>query len=601
MEEKWTVYGKRADFQGIGEKFGIDQVIARVIRNRDIESDEDINLYLNGNLRDVLPYNTLRDIQKGCQIIKDSIDKGEHIRIVSDYDVDGITSNYILYKGLTELGGHISYEIPDRIRDGYGVNERIIQDAYKDGVSTIITCDNGVSAFDAIDLAKSYGMKVVVTDHHEIPGALDEEGNKVYRYVNADALIDIKHPECSYKNKNLCGAGVAYKFIRNLFDLCNVPWEDEKKFIDILAIATVCDVMELRDENRIYVKEGLKVLKETTNLGLKTLIKYYDLEGKNLTSYHLGFLIGPSINSTGRLDSAKKGLDLLLSEDVVVAESLATEMVTLNSARKTMTESGVDKAKEEVNIQCVSTKFSGQDDLDKVLVIYLPELHESIAGIVAGRIKEHFYRPVFIITDAEGKEGIVKGSGRSIDGYNMADALMECQELLVGYGGHEKAAGVSLNKDNLNAFRVALNKNCKLTEEELTPVLRIDVPMPISYISPDIVSGLNKLEPFGNGNTKPIFAQAGLGVKSARYMGKENQFIKFVFQDDQGYTIEGIDFNAKHIIDCIKMWFSDEECDKMLKGLPNNIKLDVAYYPGVNEYMGRQTLQIQPSKYRKSQ
>ena len=592
MEAKWTVHSKRADFKGIGERFGIDQVVARIIRNRDVEELEDIDLFLNGTLKDVYDYRTIKDIDKGCAIIKASIDNGEHIRIVSDYDVDGITSNYILYKGLVELGGQISYEIPDRIIDGYGINARIVNDAYADGVKTIITCDNGVSAFEAIELAKSYGMKVVVTDHHEIPGELDENGNKTYRYVPADALIDIKQPECAYPNKCLCGAGVAYKFIRNLYDMCGVEWVDEDKFIDILAIATVCDVMELQGENRIYVRRGLQIMNNTTNLGLKILIKQLGLTDKKIGSYHLGFLIGPSINSTGRLDSAKRGLELLLTDDEGVAEELALDMVALNQTRKELTEKGVKQAIEEVD---------AKHQMPNVLVVYLPEIHESIAGIVAGRIKEHFYRPVIVLTNSEGEEGVVKGSGRSIEGYNMVDSLLECKDLLLHYGGHEMAAGLSLSKDNIQELDRRLNANCRLTEEQLIPLLRIDVPMPISYITTDLISQFDVLEPFGNGNPKPIFAQAGLSVKSARFMGKENQYIKFVFQDDQGYTVEGIDFNAKSIIECIKMWFSDEECDKMLRGLPNRVKLDVAYYPSINEYMGRKTVQIQPSRYRKSQ
>lgn len=592
MEANWRICAKKADFKGIGDKYNIDQVIARVIVNRDVNEDADISSYLKGTISDVLPYSHIRDIQKGCELIKGSIEAGEPIRIVSDYDVDGITSNYILYKGLLELGAKVSYEIPDRIIDGYGINQRIVEEAYKDGIQTIITCDNGVSAFEAIDLAKSYGMKVVVTDHHEIPVDFDTEGHKTYRYVAADALIDIKHPECTYPNKFLCGAGVAYKFIRQLYDICDKPWEDPYRYVDILAIATVCDIMELKGENRIYVKEGLKMLKDSSNIGLRTLIKCLELEGKDITSYHVGFLIGPSMNATGRLDTAKKGLELLLSEDESKAQILAEEMVALNRDRKLMTEQGKKAASDMVCEQCKD---------DTVLVLYLPTLHESIAGIVAGRIKEEFYKPVFVLTDSESDPDMIKGSGRSIEGYNMADELGKISDLLSHYGGHEMAAGVSLSREKLGDFKERLNNNCRLTEEQLTPTLMIDVPMPIAYISEGLVDTLNVLEPFGNGNPKPIFAQAGLLVKSARYVGKDNQFVKFVFQDKDGYIIEGIDFNAKPIIDCIKMWFSEEECDKMFKGMPNAIKLDVAYYPGINEYQGRRTIQILPTRYRKAQ
>lgn len=590
MESKWVVYGKKADFKDIGQKFNIDQVTARVIRNRDIIGDDAIGGYLNGTLSNTHNPALMADMDKGCQIIRDKILEEKHIRIISDYDVDGVMSNYILLKGLMEAGANVSYEIPDRMQDGYGINERIIRDAYDAGVDTIITCDNGIAAFSAIELGKALGMTIVVTDHHEVPYEVNSQGEKNALLVPADAVIDIKRADCDYPYKELCGAGVAYKFIRHLYKIMGLAWDDDSKYLEILAIATQCDVMELTDENRIYVREGLKLLPNTANFGLQALLEVNQLKGKPLYSYHLGFVIGPCINATGRLESAKRGLELLLCDNKEEALALAEELKELNITRKEMTNKGVEEAIAIVNLS---------ERVDNVLVIYMPGLHESLAGIVAGRIRENFYRPVFVITDGEGD--MVKGSGRSIEGYHMFDALTECKDLLTKFGGHELAAGFSLEKRNLEAFRERLLKKQRLTEEELTPVVRIDVPMPINYITSRLVEELALLEPFGKGNEKPVFAQAGLGIKSARLMGAEGRFIKIFFQDENGFVMEGVDFNANKFLDCIKMWFSDEECDKMLKGLPNSIKIDVAYYPDVNEYNGRCTLQIKPVLYRKSQ
>lgn len=588
MEAIWSVYGKRTDFKAIGDKFHIDQVVARVIRNRDVVGDEAIDAYLNGTLEDAHDPILMKDMQKGCKIILDKIKSGKSIRIISDYDVDGVMSNYILLDGLRMAGANVSYEIPDRMLDGYGINERIINDAYNDGVDTIITCDNGIAAFAAIELAKSYGMTVVVTDHHEVLYDMDEAGNKVYKMVNADAVIDVKQEDCGYPFKGLCGAGVAYKFIRCLYDMMGILWDDPLKYIDMLAIATQCDVMSLVDENRIYVKYGLANMIHTENVGLRALLEVCDLLDKKIYSYHLGFIIGPCINATGRLESAKRGLELLLTDDEAEARRIANELKDLNIKRKDMTNEGVKDA-----IELVETHYMN----DNVLVVYMPDLHESLAGIVAGRIREHFYKPTIVLTDSE--NGLRKGSGRSIEGYHMLDALIECSEYLAKFGGHELAAGLSLEPDKVDLFRQALNDKQKLTEEQLSPKIRIDVPMPISYITTGLVNQLALLEPFGKDNEKPLFGQVNLGVKRATYVGKEHQYIRIVFQDDNGYCIEGMDFNANKFIESIKMWFTDEECDKMLKGLSNNVRIDVAYYPEVNTYGGRTTVQIKPVAYRK--
>lgn len=590
MEAKWTVFGKRADFSGIGEKFNIDQVIARVIRNRDIIGDEEIQRYLYGDFSMTHEPLLMKDMEKACQIMKSKIEDNKKIRIISDYDVDGVMSNYILLQGLLGAGADASYEIPDRILDGYGINERIINDAHSDGIDTIITCDNGIAAFPAITLAKEYGMTVIVTDHHEVPYELDESGEKVYKIVPADAVIDPKQVDCKYPYKGLCGAGVAYKFIRALYKMMGIDWEDEELYIDMLAIATVCDVMELTDENRIYVKAGLNVIPRTKNIGLRALVFENNLQYKKIATYTLGFVLGPCINAAGRLESAKKGLNLLLCQDEREAKRQAAELISVNTKRKQMTEEGEKQA-----IEVVEKNYAD----DKVLVVYVPELHESLAGIVAGRIREKYYRPVFVITDAE--NNMVKGSGRSIEGYHMFEALNEVKEHLDKFGGHELAAGLSLKKDNLDDFRRALNEKQRLTEEILTPKLRIDVPMPISYISRALVNQLELLEPFGKGNEKPIFAQAGLGIKRAYLCGSDKQFIKIYFQDENGFVMEAMDFKGNKFQECIKLWFSDAECDKMLRGMPNSIKLDVAYYPEINDFKNQSTLQIKPLFYKKSQ
>lgn len=588
MDYNWRMYAKRADFSAIGKKYNIDQVVARVITNRDVCGDAAIARYLYGSYEGCHDGRGMADMDKACRIMSEKIQQGKSIRIISDYDVDGVMSNYILYDGLVKAGARVTYEIPDRMLDGYGINERIIRAAYEDGVDTIITCDNGIAAFPAIELGKELGMTMVVTDHHDIPYEIEPDGGRSYRLVPADAIIDNKRVDCEYPFKGLCGAGVAYKFIRCLYACMGIEWQDEDRYIDMLAIATQCDVMELVDENRIYVKKGLSIIEHTKNIGLKELLTVNNLSDKEIKSYHLGFVIGPCINATGRLDSAKRGLALLLEENQTRARQLARELYELNASRKQMTETGVREGIELVEKHYLS---------DTVLVVYMPKLHESLAGIVAGKLREKYYKPVLVITDSE--DGLVKGSGRSIEGYHMFDALTECADLLVKYGGHELAAGFSLKKTDLDELRRQLNEKQRLTKELLTPILRIDVPMPVAYITEKLVGDLALLEPFGKGNEKPIFGQSGLRIKRADRIGREGQYLKLTFMDESGYTVQGIDFNAEIFISSIKMWFGETECDKMFKGISNAVVLDVAYYPDVNEYNGRKQLQIKPITYRK--
>ena len=587
MDAIWKVHNLRADFYALGEEFNIDPVVARVIRNRGLETSQEFDRYLNADISIQHDPFLMKDMEKACLLMVEKINQGNNIRIISDYDVDGVMSNYILLVGLQSLGANVSYEIPDRMIDGYGINERIIRDAHRYGVDTIITCDNGIGAFAAIDLAKELGMTVIVTDHHEPPMVEDETGNLVKTFVKADAVVNPKRQDCQYPFKEICGAAVAYKFIKGMYQLMGRSWQEDY-FIEMLGIATVCDVMPLKDENRAFVKTALEVLRNTENKGLKALLQVNDLLGKKVSSYTFGFVIGPCINASGRLESAKKGLELLLADSDSEALVMADELKSINETRKSMTEQGKKEA-----IELVETRYKD----DTVLVIHMPKLHESLAGIVAGRLKEQFNKPTLVFTNTE--SGQLKGSGRSIEAYDMHGKLSEHKELFVKMGGHPMAAGFTIEAENLDLLRSRLNETHGLTSEDLIPVVMIDVAMPFSYASVNLVRQLEQLEPYGTGNPRPVFAQKNLRIKRARFMGKDNQYIKLWFVDESGITIEGVDFNAKSFIDSIKMWFSGEECDKILQGLPNEVILDIIYYPDINEYNGRTTVQLRPMSYRK--
>lgn len=608
----WTMYGKRADFFGIAERFHIDPVTARVIRNRDVITDEEIDTYLNGGLDRLHDPVLMKNMEKGCSLMLEEIRSRNRIRIISDYDVDGVSSNYILYKGLQRVWEHengspagdgIDYDIPHRIYDGYGINIRMVDAAAADQVSMIITCDNGIAAFDAVRKAKEYGMRVIVTDHHDIPYDTDENDIRVYKVPEADAVIDHKQPGCEYPCKELCGAGVAYKFIQLLYRMCGIPEAECEAFIEILGIATVCDVMNLVDENRIIVREALHRLSDSSNYGLKALITNSGRDGKKLSAFDLGFIIGPCINAAGRLGDAKTSLEFLLETDSFKANERAIELLNINNTRKDMTEQGTKTAigllETSDHLLMGAVPETGVAALsDRVLVMYIPKLHESLVGIIAGRIKERYYRPVLLFTDSE-EEGIIKGSGRSIEGYNMYDEINKCSDYFTKFGGHEMAAGFSMEKRNLARLREKMNANCTLDEKLLTPKLRIDVPMPLDYVSILLTEELEVLEPFGKGNEKPVFAQSGVRVKSARIMGKRQNVLRVSFLMENGGTIEGISFDPEVFISNIKQWFGTNECDKILKGMPGHVVLDVAYYPDINEFAGRRTLQIRLLEYRK--
>lgn len=568
--EKWVVTAKRADFQTIGRQFGIDPVIARLIRNRDVEGEENIRRYLEGTVDDLPSPWLLKDMEKAVEIVEDKISSGAKIRIIGDYDIDGVTSTYILIKGLQRLGAQADTYIPDRVADGYGIHEHLITRAMEDGVDTIITCDNGIAAAQEIAMAKELGMTVVVTDHHEVPYREREHGRE-FIVPPADAVINPKQPDCGYPNKNICGAVTAYKLVWALYEKRGFPKEEILEYLELAAIATVGDVMDLQGENRILVKEGLKRLPKTQNKGLQELIRSNGLEGGRITAYHIGFVLGPCINASGRLDTAARSLALLSAGSQEEAAKLAGDLTALNQSRKALTEKGREEAVRLVETTDINS--------DRVLVIYLPECHESLAGIIAGRIREKYHKPVFVLTQGE---TCVKGSGRSIETYSMFEELVKCADLLVQFGGHPMAAGLSIKEDNVEGFRRRLNDNCRLTQEDLTPKVVIDVPMPVSYITKDLIGQISLLEPFGKGNTKPLFAQKGLRVLNSRIFGKNRNVAKLQVMDESGQVMDAVYFG---------------EAEPFVEFAQEKDAISVTYYPEINSYQGRENLQIVIQNY----
>lgn len=562
--EKWVVTAKKADFQKIGQTFGIDPVIARLIRNRDVEGMENIRSYLYGTLEELPSPWLLKDMKKAVEILKDKIDQKARIRIIGDYDIDGVTATYILLTGFRRLGARVDTYIPDRIKDGYGMHSQLIEKASEDGIDTIITCDNGIAASAEIQQAKEKGMTVIVTDHHEIPYRDTDKGRE-WIVPEADAVINPKQSDCPYPNKNICGAVVAWKLIWALYETYGIDRNEILEFSEPAAVATVGDVMDLQGENRIIVKEGLRRLPTTKNQGFRALIEANGLGGERITAYHVGFVLGPCINASGRLDTAARALRLLCTEDADRAAKEAGDLVALNQSRKAMTEKGREEAEHIIESQGLSS--------DRVLVVYLPECHESLAGIIAGRLREKYYKPSFVLTKAE--KG-AKGSGRSIEAYSMYDELIKCSDLLEQFGGHPMAAGLSLAEENIDAFRKRLNEVCTLTEEELVPKVVIDVPMPISYLSRTLTEQLSVLEPFGKGNSKPLFAQKGLRVLNLRIFGKNQNVAKMCLMDGQGNSVDAVYFGAAKEFE---QYVQQKEL------------ISVTYYPEINVYQGRESLQ----------
>lgn len=582
--QNWMIRTKRGDFEGLSHKFNIDPVVARILVNRGLEENE-FESFLHPQLSDLQDAYLMEDMNQAVRIICHDIEEGHSIRIVSDYDVDGVMSNYILYKGFQRVGATVDYVIPHRIKDGYGINEEIIQKAYEDGIHTIVTCDNGISANAALAKAKELGLTIVVTDHHAIPFIMDGE-KKTYILPPADAILNPHKETCKYPFKDLCGAGVAYKLIEALYEKREVPREELDMYLEFVAMATICDVVPLLGENRIFVTYGLERLNHTDNKGLRALIGANSLSDYTISEYHVAFKLGPCINASGRLETAAEVMELLLEEDVSVAIKKAAYVFALNQDRRKMTEEGIVKARE------VADALSD----GKIYVIYLQDCHESLAGIIAGRIREQYNHPVFVMVDSD-VPGVLKGSGRSIEGYNMSEALQECQDLLLQFGGHEMAAGLSMNQVQLEAFVNRLNDNCKLEESAFVPVVRIDVPMPISYVREDLIEQIDNLAPFGKGNEKPVFAQKELNVRSMKILGKEQNIVKLVLEDMQGTTHQAIYFDAPEFSRQIISWFGQEEYDKLLHGWLNNVCLNIVYYPTVNEYNGNRTIQLQIKHY----
>ncbi len=563
--EKWVVAAKKADFNQIGQQFHIDPVIARLIRNRDVVGEEKIREYLLGTVEEIPSPWLMKDMEKAVDILERKIQQQAKIRIIGDYDIDGVTSTYILLKGLTRIGANVDTYIPDRVADGYGIHEHLIDRAGEDGIDTIVTCDNGIAATAEIQMAKDKGMTVIVTDHHEIPYR-EENGERQVILPPADAILNPKQYDCPYPNKNLCGAVVAFKYITALYERFGVPEKELEDYYELAAIATVGDVMDLQGENRILVKEGLRRLKETKNPGLQELIRANALEDAKITAYHIGFVLGPCINASGRLDTAARSLQLLNAQTIEEAAKLAGDLTALNQSRKALTEKGKEEA-----IRLIETT-----DLknDRVLVVYLPDCHESLAGIIAGRLREKYHKPAFVLTRGETS---AKGSGRSIESYSMYEELVKCADLMVQFGGHPMAAGLSIKEENIEAFRRQLNENCTLTEENLRPKIVIDVPMPVSYITKELVEQISLLEPFGKGNTKPVFAQKGLRVLDSSILGKNKNVVKVKLLDPQGVPMEGIYFG---------------EAEEFAGFLKEHDTIAVTYYPEINRFRGKESLQI---------
>lgn len=584
--EKWYVAAKRADFSQISRKFGIDQVTARIIRNRGVVGDEAIGEYLHGTPDRLYPASLLGGCREAAVLLKKKIEEKKKIRIIGDYDIDGVNATYILYRGLQRLGAAVDFEIPDRMKDGYGLNIQLVETASREGADTILTCDNGITAIEQTAYAKSLGMTVIITDHHE-PLFEETDGERRWNLPEADVLIDPKLPDSGYPFPKLCGASVAWKLIQMLYEVCGVPKEWGDGFLPFAAIATVGDVMDLQGENRIIVKWGLRALEQTDNPGLRALIRETGLEHSPISAYHIGFVLGPCINASGRLDTAKRSLRLLLAEDPKEAETLASELKQLNEERKDLTAKGVEAAVEMIE----------HSDLkkDRVLVVYLPDCHESIAGIVAGRIRERYYKPVFVLTDGE---ACVKGSGRSIETYSMFEEMVKCQDLFLKFGGHPMAAGLSLEKERVPEFRRRINEQCQLTGEDLTERVVIDVPMPIDYISEKLIRELSVLEPFGKGNEKPLFAEKDLEIETMALLGKNRNVLKMTVCNSRGTSMEAMYFgDVEKFQAYVAGKYGRTELEKLFQGRQNQVRLSFTYYPVVHEFRDRKTLQIVIQNY----
>ena len=585
--ENWVLLRKGADFQHISEKFHISPRVASLIRNRDVIGDDAIEKYLNGTIADLYDGMLMKDMDKAVAVLGEKIKENVKIRIIGDYDIDGIQSTYILLEGFRMLGADVDSDIPDRMKDGYGLNRNLIDRALEADVDTIITCDNGIAAAEEIAYAKSMGMTVVVTDHHEVPYT-EIGGERRYILPEADAVVDPKQEDCTYPFKGLCGAAVAYKLVEALMEAMGKDAEDADYLMENVAIATIGDVMDLVDENRIFVKQGLDMLKRTENLGLKALMGWTGVNVDKLSPYHIGFVIGPCMNASGRLDTAKRALELLEAKKVAEADLLAGDLKALNDSRKDMTAQAV----EEAFIQVENSELKDAD----VLVVYLPECHESLAGIVAGRIREKYYRPVFVLT--KGAEGL-KGSGRSIETWHMYEGLNRVKHLLSKFGGHKMAAGLSMPEENLEQFRKEINEKSGITPEDLNEKIAIDMQLPFECVNEKFIGELAVLEPFGKGNARPVFAERQVQVESARILGKNKNVLKLQVKDLHGTRMDAIYFgDVNTFVEYVREKFGDIACECLLRGHGHGIVMAFTYYPDINEYQGVRTPQIVIQNYK---
>lgn len=585
--EKWIEIRKGGNFMEMAKKYGIDPLIARIIRNRDIIDEKEITEYLYGGKEALHNPHLLKDVDKAAEIIAEGIAEKKAMRIIGDYDIDGVNATYILLDGIRRCGGNVDAAIPDRMKDGYGINEHLIEQALSDGKELLITCDNGIAAINEINFAKEKGMTVVVTDHHEIPYRNTEQGKEFLR-SNADAIVNPKQNDCLYPCKGICGAVVAWKLVQVLYERMDIPVEEADIFIENAGFATVGDVMDLTGENRILVKLGLKALEHTKNPGMKALIAKNKLSDKPLSAYHIGFVLGPCINASGRLDTAKRSLELLLERDEVKASALAGELVELNESRKYMTQQETQKALEQIEKE-------GREK-DKVLVVYLPECHESLAGIIAGRIREAYQRPVFVLT--RGEEG-VKGSGRSIEAYSMFDKMTEVAELFTKYGGHPMAAGLSMREEDIDKLREQLNQKAELSEEDMAEVVRLDAVLPMSYFTVDTIRQLSVLEPCGKSNTKPVFADRNIRITRANIVGVNRNVLKLHLLDSRGNPVAGVYFEeVEKFLTFLSEKFGSEEVDAAMHGKENSIQFAAVYEPAVDTYSGRESVQAIIRRFR---
>ena len=585
--ENWVLLRKGADFQHISEKFHISPRVASLIRNRDVIGDDAIEKYLNGTIADLYDGMLMKDMDKAVAVLGEKIKENAKIRIIGDYDIDGIQSTYILLEGFRMLGADVDSDIPDRMKDGYGLNRNLIDRALEADVDTIVTCDNGIAAAEEIAYAKSMGMTIVVTDHHEVPYTEIGAGRR-YILPEADAVVDPKQEDCTYPFKGLCGAAVAYKLVEALMEAMGKDAEDADYLMENVAIATIGDVMDLVDENRIFVKQGLDMLKRTENLGLKALMGCTGVNVDKLSPYHIGFVIGPCMNASGRLDTAKRALELLEAKKVAEADLLAGDLKALNDSRKDMTAQAV----EEAFIQVENSELKDAD----VLVVYLPECHESLAGIVAGRIREKYYRPVFVLT--KGAEGL-KGSGRSIETWHMYEGLNRVKHLLSKFGGHKMAAGLSMPEENLEQFRKEINEKSGITPEDLNEKIAIDMQLPFECVNEKFIGELAVLEPFGKGNARPVFAERQVQVESARILGKNKNVLKLQVKDLHGTRMDAMYFgDVNTFVEYVREKFGDIACEGLLRGHGHGIVMAFTYYPDINEYQGVRTPQIVIQNYK---